>query len=460
MAQSESIKNMCIIDIVNSSNESELIISINNATKQLISKGIVFSKSEIIKCCREKKAGSLNIWTKQVAQNLGTLLKQIKRYEKLCELRETDTNSSESELRCFGTFYDNVKYENTNFKISFSQISCGGSHLVGLSGGKIYTWGKNTFGQLGNNSHDKEIVPTIIDIPLCKYISAGFSISSFITTDGEIYSCGATENGRLGIEGVLDKTCVVPTKAKHDFIATKICSGSTNQIALSDDHHIYTWGSKYYCGMETDVDILYPTKILEDTKFNNICLGIGGYHVMVESLAGYLYTWGHNEMGQLGVGISKGTSQNEFNEPCCQLPTLIEDTKGIFIKSMSAGWGNSAFVSYDGKLYICGRNIRGQVGVDPRICKISKLNFPYVEKFICLDSLSHENIEKVVCGGEHCAAITKGGKLYLWGDNRDGQLCVDTITPEFTYTPKMVNNISKVLNVVLGTSSTFIQNEK
>ena len=82
----------------------------------------------------------------------------------------------------------------------------------------------------------------------------------------------------------------------------------------------------------------------------NIDKAIGGYHVMVESLAGYLYTWGHNEMGQLGVGISKGTSQNEFNEPCCQLPTLVNDTKDIFIKSMSAGWGNSAFVSYDGKL--------------------------------------------------------------------------------------------------------------
>jgi alpha-tubulin suppressor-like RCC1 family protein len=457
MYQNESIKSMCVIDIINSSNESELIMSINNATKQVISKGIVFSKSEIIKYCREKKASSLNIWTKQVARNLGALLKQIKRYKKLCELRETDI-SSESELRCFGTFYDNEKYQNANFKISFSQISCGGSHLVGLSDGNIYTWGKNIYGQLGNNSLNKEMIPTIINIPSCKYISAGFSTSSFITTDGKIYSCGATDNGRLGIEGVLEKTCMIPTKVKHDFIATKICSGSTNQIALSDDHHIYTWGSKYYCGMDTNVDILYPTKILEDTKFYNISLGIGGYHMMVESLAGYLYTWGHNEMRQLGFDIGKGTSQNEFKEPCCQLPTLVESAKDLYIKSISAGWGNSAFVSYDGKAYICGRNVRGQVGVDPGSCKINELNVAYVEKFTCLNSLSHENIEKVVCGGEHCAAITKDGKLYLWGDNSYNQLCSDT--PGYTYTPKMVNGPSKVLNVSLGTSSTFIQNEK
>lgn len=466
MNSNESIKNTCFIDIINSSNELELIISINNALKQVISKGIRFSKSELIKCCREKKTMYPNIWTRKVAQPFGTLLKQIKRYEKLCELRETNTQTptSESALHCFGTFYDTVRYNNTQISINFSKVSCGGTHIIALShDNKIYTWGTNSFGQLGNGSYQKQQTPSIITISTneyldinCKYISAGYSTSSFITESGRIYSCGATSNGRLGIENdPKDTTCNIPTKVKHDFIATKICSGSTNQIALSNDRQIYTWGSKYYCGFNTDVDILYPTKILGDIKFNDIAIGVGGYHIITLSLAGNIYTWGHNEVGQLGFGVGEGTSQNEFQEPCYELPTMIEDTKNILIKSISGGWGHSAILSFAGNVYMCGRNIRGQVGFDPLICKKNKQQFPYIGKFTLLDGLVHENIDKVVCGGEHSAAITKEGKLYLWGDNSCHQLC--THSNEYTYIPEKVVEFTKVSNVILGSTSTFIQ---
>ena len=122
MNSNESIKTTCFIDIINSTSELELTIAINNVLKQVISKGIRFSKSKLIKCCREKKTSSPNIWTKKVARPFGTLLKQVKRYEKLCELRETNTQTdSESALHCFGTFYDTVRYNNTQISINFSK---------------------------------------------------------------------------------------------------------------------------------------------------------------------------------------------------------------------------------------------------------------------------------------------------------------------------------------------------
>ena len=55
MNSNESIKTTCFIDIINSTSELELTIAINNVLKQVISKGIRFSQSKLIKCCREKK---------------------------------------------------------------------------------------------------------------------------------------------------------------------------------------------------------------------------------------------------------------------------------------------------------------------------------------------------------------------------------------------------------------------
>ena len=136
---------------------------------------------------------------------------------------------------------------------------------------------------------------------------------------------------------------------------------------------------------------------------------------------------------------------------------MIEDTKNILIKSISGGWGHSAILSFDGKVYMCGRNIRGQGGIDPKICKKNKQQFAYISKFTLLSGLAHENIDKVICGGEHSAAITKEGKLYLWGDNSYHQLW--THLNDHIYIPKMVGEFPKVSNVILGSTSTFIQTE-
>ena len=459
-----------IENMMNSLNENELILSINVLIQNVISKGSLFgiSKSLIIKYFREKKKLS-NFWTKSVAKTFGFLLKHLNRCNVLDNLRKSNDPIPINNVRCFGLFYGNTKYNNHIFKISFSQIVCGGSHIIGLShNNEIYSWGKNTFGQLGNGNYTKQETPTIINIHSqdrnvlkCNYVTAGFSTSSCITENGQIYSWGCTENGRSGTECGSQKKICKPSRVKHDFIATKICSGSMNQIALSDKHEIYTWGYKYYCGIETDEDIIYPTKILEDIRFYDITMGSnGGYHVMALSLSGYVYTFGHNQVGQLGFDVDNEVINNNLNEPCCQKPRLVENIKHILIKSISTGWGNSAILSYEGKAYICGRNIRGQVGIDPHICKKNEENYPYVPDFTLVDSLLHEKIDKINCGGEHLAAVTKNGSLYLWGDDSCKQLCNDVkIDKGYTYTPKLISCSSKVVNICLGPTSTFIQTE-
>ena len=50
-----------------------------------------------------------------------------------------------------------------NYTIHTSQIACGSCHtLVVTDGGKLYTWGYNSYGQLGNGNKNSSQTPVCI----------------------------------------------------------------------------------------------------------------------------------------------------------------------------------------------------------------------------------------------------------------------------------------------------------
>ena len=448
------------MESVNSSKEfkeQDLMQLINQKYTQILNEGLLNNtKVIIINEFKQIKNAYKNIWTREIAQLFGKFLRLIKKCQYLDNLRNENENNEKNMYKIFGNMFES-EFFNFNIKRKFSQISCGGNHIIGLVDNYIYSWGVNTFGQLGTNDfYRRDISPFKINInKKIKFIAAGYSISSCITTDGEIYSWGCSDNGRLGIKFDSKKYnnfCVnKPTKVNHNFKATKIYAGSTNQIALSEENKIYTWGSKYYCGIISENDILYPTIILENINFYDIKMGIGSYHMMALSISGDLYTWGHNQVGQLGYDIEYDNFNDE-NEPIVIIPRKVEYLQNLLIKSISAGWGHSSILTFDGKVYLCGRNYKGQIAVDPKKCKINKKGHPYVSKFTLVENLAHKNISKIVCGGEHTAAITDNKELYIWGDNTKEQLLKEHI--QYSYEPTISNFTTN--NIYLGNYYTII----
>lgn len=52
------------------------------------------------------------------------------------------------------------------------QIACGNAHtLVVTDSGKLYTWGYNNYGQLGNGSKNLSQTPVLIGDEIGKYVS-------------------------------------------------------------------------------------------------------------------------------------------------------------------------------------------------------------------------------------------------------------------------------------------------
>ena len=65
--------------------------------------------------------------------------------------------------------------------------------------GNLYTWGANTYGQLGNGSFESKKVPTKIEEgKTFEKIDAGYNTSFAIDTNKNLWSFGANGNGELG----------------------------------------------------------------------------------------------------------------------------------------------------------------------------------------------------------------------------------------------------------------------
>lgn len=83
-------------------------------------------------------------------------------------------------------------------------MACGASHSIAVSEkGSVYSWGTNTFGQLGTNNRNNSLSPVLIEFFESKdikinEISCGDQHSAGISESFELYTWGCGSYFRLG----------------------------------------------------------------------------------------------------------------------------------------------------------------------------------------------------------------------------------------------------------------------
>ena len=131
---------------------------------------------------------------------------------------------------------------------------------------------------------------------------------------------------------------------------------------------------------------------------------------------GELYGIGNNSSGQLGQSIEgKNRLSDEVN---ISTPVLI-DTE---VRYALVGINFTMYLTKDDKLYVLGDNANGQLGngeAKPVMAgRYTSDTTPYSSEPV----LVMENVRYIDCGLYNLAAITKGGDLYMWGDNSFGEI--------------------------------------
>lgn len=75
-----------------------------------------------------------------------------------------------------------------------SSISCGGNHSIAINKkGKMFSWGRNEHGQLGNGNYQSYDVPQEINFKshLVSQVSCGIYHTVVLTQEGKIFTFGS-----------------------------------------------------------------------------------------------------------------------------------------------------------------------------------------------------------------------------------------------------------------------------
>jgi len=258
-----------------------------------------------------------------------------------------------------------ITFPNKRWKM----VSCGTSHTVALTeDGEVYAWGRNLYGQLGDNSIRNNSVPQRISNKNdWQYVFASGNQSYAIDSNFKLYSWGQNNNGQLGLGNKSNSRIPALTQGNRDWV--KISGGEFHAIGLTKNGEIYTWGRNNYGQMGTGKKSFSatpaPTKIGIKNNWVNVT---SGYHYCLAlNSNGELYVWGQNNYGQLGLG----------NDNIQESPVKV-NLNGV--EKISAGAYHTFAILSNGDVYCWGRNQDGQLGIGND--DLSKVESPRKNSFL------------------------------------------------------------------------------
>uniref|UniRef100_A0AAY5EMD4 HECT domain-containing protein n=1 Tax=Electrophorus electricus TaxID=8005 RepID=A0AAY5EMD4_ELEEL len=130
--------------------------------------------------------------------------------------------------------------------------------------------------------------------------------------------------------------------------------------------------------------------------------------------------WGSSAQGQLGLSDS---------EPAVFEPRSCHMFDGSGLREMACGGKHTLFLLHDGSMYTCGSNSHGQLGHEKPGSK--------PELVVALDA---QKIAGVACGRTHSLAVNEHGQVFAWGAGEGGQLGLGT-TEEAVRVPRLIKKL-------------------
>ncbi len=320
-------------------------------------------------------------------------------------------------------------------------VSLGTHHSSALtSSGRVFTWGRNDYGQLGDGTIMQRTVPTEITSRFnlaagetIVSISLEYAHSSALTSSGRMFTWGWNSSGQLGDGTTTNRSTPTDITDQFDLAAgetvVSVSLGDSHSSALTSSGRMFTWGwnSSGQLGDETTTSRTTPTEITHHFDLEAgetiVSISLGYAHSSALTSSGRMFTWGDNGYGQLGDGT----------ESYRHTPTEVTDqfdlVAGETIASISLGSWHSSALTSSGSVFTWGYNGDGQLGDGTTTWRTTPTEMTHQ-----FNLAAGETIVNVSSGGEHTSALTSQGRAFTWGYNSYGQLGDDTTTDKSTPT--------------------------
>ncbi len=306
--------------------------------------------------------------------------------------------------------------------VRFTEIEGGYVHAVALaSDGDAYAWGDNGSGQLGDGTTTGHSTPQPVPAPAgvtFTGVSAGYSHSLALGSDGNVYAWGANDSAQLGDGTRTTRSTPVAIPAPAGKTFTAVSGGETHSLALASDGSVYAWGSNLSgkLGDGTTTDRLQPVRVSAPAGVTFTAVAAGRTHSVALASDGSVYTWGNNQYGQLGDGTTT-------NRPA---PVEAALPSGVAAVAIAAGEYFTVALGSDGVAYAWGANQFGRLGDGTTTNRTTPV--PVLVP-------AGATVARLAVGEAHVLAVTGGGATLSWGYNSSGQLGDGTNTTRPTPAP-------------------------
>ncbi|KAL5006417.1 hypothetical protein ScPMuIL_015223 [Solemya velum] len=290
---------------------------------------------------------------------------------------------------------------------------------------KLWTWGANSYGQLGQGHCDDKSVPvgwTVRGFTVGRVVCGG-GHSLIITENGQLWSCGSNSHGQLGL-GMTENTSEFH---KIDFpkavCVDQVAAGWDFTLASTRTGELYGWGSNAYGQLGLGQHSGYITApvrvpITGEEKFTGEekvtggekveAMSAGLRHTVVLTDSGRVMSCGDCRKGQLGLGFT-GKSINSLTQ-------VTFPSNAGRVAQITAGAFHTAALTEHNQILIWGCNKYGQSTQDPKVTKRVLSPFVVDMKLFC------SKVRQLRSGWTHLVAITDNNAVYSWGRGDYGQL--------------------------------------
>jgi alpha-tubulin suppressor-like RCC1 family protein len=234
----------------------------------------------------------------------------------------------------------------------------GGYSIAADSNGVVWTWGWNNSGQLGNCSENDQAAPSpITGVSNVVSVAAGIAHTLALRADETVWAWGDNGYGELGMGGPTSAFTNSPVQSIGLTQIVAIAAGGSHSVALDQNGNVWTWGDNYsgQLGLGAGGPSSYTTVPTLVSNLPNAIAIAGGYqHTIALTSDTRVWTWGDNSWGQLGLGTNCPSSSTS-------VPTMVPTISNVV--AIAGGDSFTLAVTSNGYVYGWGNNGSGQLGV-------------------------------------------------------------------------------------------------